>query len=158
MTIPLPDLRSTWRLGQALAQAIATHGPLPILLSGPLGAGKTTLVRALVEHLPGGDQAEVASPSFNLMNRYPTLPETVHVDLYRETGAALGEELEDVLADPQVLCIVEWAERLPVGVVPSLRLNLNFQGSGRLLHWSAQGDRGQAVAQTLAAVLGVATP
>ena len=60
-------------------------------MEGELGAGKTTLVRGLVEALPGGQDAEVASPSFNLVNLYPTQPETAHVDLYRCEGAPLDD-------------------------------------------------------------------
>lgn len=153
MTIPLPDLAATARLGQALAQAVRVCGPVPVLLSGPLGAGKTTLVRALVEALPGGDQAEVASPSFNLMNRYPTTPETVHVDLYREAGGVLGDELEELLADPRLLCVVEWAERLPAAVTPALRLSLTPAGAGRTATVEASGASGQAVLHALAEAL-----
>ncbi|BDV01625.1 tRNA (adenosine(37)-N6)-threonylcarbamoyltransferase complex ATPase subunit type 1 TsaE [Thermodesulfomicrobium sp. WS] len=150
MTFHLPDLQATCRLGHALAQAICTHGPVALLLDGPLGAGKTTLTRALVEALPGGHEAEVASPSFNLMNRYPTRPETVHIDLYRESGGMLGEELEDILDDPTILAVVEWAKRLPHPVEPAVHVTWQESSpKGRVVTLDGQGERGRRIVEAV---------
>ncbi len=64
-----------------------------LYLRGTLGSGKTTLTRGLVAALPGGEDAEVASPSFTLCNIYPTRPALLHADLYRmgDNGAAAVE-------------------------------------------------------------------
>ncbi len=80
-----------------------------IALSGPLGAGKTTLARALVERL--GGEGEVPSPTFALMQRYDTPRLTVtHCDFYRLAPSELGElGLDDALAEGMLL--VEWPER-----------------------------------------------
>lgn len=155
MIIHLPDLQATCRLGRALAQAISIHGPVALLLSGPLGAGKTTLTRALVEALPGGHEAEVASPSFNLMHRYPTRPETVHIDLYRESGTILGEELEDVLEDPMTVTIVEWAERLPHPVEPAVWISWkSCPHQDREVSLHGTGTRGRRIVETVRTTLG----
>jgi tRNA threonylcarbamoyladenosine biosynthesis protein TsaE len=82
-----------------------------LLLSGDLGAGKTTFVRYLVRAL-GMDPAWVSSPSFTLTQRYPAGTRGLamtHVDLYRVTGAAdlEGLGLEDLLASSDLL-VVEW--------------------------------------------------
>ncbi|MGE5259303.1 MAG: tRNA (adenosine(37)-N6)-threonylcarbamoyltransferase complex ATPase subunit type 1 TsaE [Actinomycetota bacterium] len=80
-----------------------------IALSGPLGAGKTTLARALVERLGGED--EVPSPTFALMQRYET-PRLIltHCDFYRLDRSELGElGLDDALNEGVVL--IEWPER-----------------------------------------------
>ena len=60
MRLYIPDQDGTLALGAVLGQALAASrgdagGPLPLLLSGPLGSGKTTLVRGLVSTLPGAD-------------------------------------------------------------------------------------------------------
>lgn len=97
-----------------------------ILLYGDLGSGKTTFTRGLVSALPGGDDAEVASPSFTLCNSYPTTPSVLHCDLYRSEGV-LPDEVDEALDAEMGLVLVEWAERLPVGILPRERLDICFQ-------------------------------
>ena len=106
----------TEALGKLLARAIGLAGnpilPTAIFLYGDLGSGKTTLVRALVSNLPGGEKAEVASPSFTLANEYPTSPLTVHADLYRLGHASyLPEELDESLNSGAWL-LLEWPKYL----------------------------------------------
>lgn len=107
-----PDPSATEALGRELAARLAA-GDL-VLLRGDLAAGKTTLVRGLVDGL-GGDPDEVNSPSFVLVQTYPCRRGAVrrlhHVDLYRldespRTLAALG--LEEMLSDPDAVTAVEW--------------------------------------------------
>jgi len=95
-------------MGEELA-ATLRQGDL-VLLSGELGAGKTTFVRGLARGL--GSRAEVQSPTFQLVRVYPGRVQLGHVDLYRlEPGAEIAElGLEDLLADGVV--VVEWGERL----------------------------------------------
>jgi tRNA threonylcarbamoyl adenosine modification protein YjeE len=80
-----------------------------VALSGPLGAGKTTLTRALVTRL--GGEGEVPSPTFALMQRYETPRLTVtHCDFYRLAPSELDElGLDDAVSEGVV--IVEWPER-----------------------------------------------
>lgn len=157
LTLRLPGPGDTLRLGRVLALALADQpGARTLLLSGGLGAGKTTLVRGLVEALPGGDDAEVSSPSFNICNMYPTRPETAHYDLYRleqAPGAALAvadDALLDLLETEgprRALVIVEWAERLPVDVLPPDRLELTWLPAthGRLIMATARGEAARRV-------------
>lgn len=83
-----------------------------MVLSGPLGAGKTTLTRFLAEEL--GSVADVGSPSYTLVHEYPT-PEgvLVHIDAYRLPDASTLEQLglEDILERAR-LVVVEWGEAL----------------------------------------------
>lgn len=82
--IKLVGLGDTIRLGRWFADSLPTYPALrALLLRGPLGSGKTTFTRALVEALPGSASAEVASPSFTVCNHYPTIPPVLHCDLYR---------------------------------------------------------------------------
>ncbi|MBQ2475644.1 MAG: tRNA (adenosine(37)-N6)-threonylcarbamoyltransferase complex ATPase subunit type 1 TsaE, partial [Desulfovibrio sp.] len=86
MILRLKSLDDTARLGRLLAEevvnALAEQGPdasLALLLQGELGSGKTTLAASFVKALPGGEDAEVSSPSFTLCNVYPTRPQVFHV-------------------------------------------------------------------------------
>ncbi len=95
-----------------------------IALSGPLGAGKTTLSRAIVNHL--GGEGEVPSPTFALMQRYETPRLTLcHCDFYRVEPEELDElGLDDALAEGAVL--IEWAERAAAWL-PADRLDIAIE-------------------------------
>ena len=89
-----------------------------VLLNGPMGAGKTQLVRYIVEAMGG---RAVSSPTFAIHNEYKTAAGVVdHVDLYRLESEA---ELEatgfwDLFSRASGLVIVEWADRLDARVWP----------------------------------------
>ena len=138
--ITLHDLSETERFGRLLAQAVCSCGIAALLLRGPLGSGKTTLTRALVEALPGGDQAEVGSPSFTLCNYYPTQPPVIHSDLYRSPGS-LPDEIAEGLDNPQILSVLEWSEYLPEAEMPQDYLDISLQPceESRLLTLQAHG-------------------
>ena len=79
-----------------------------VLLIGELGAGKTTLVRAMLAEW--GWAGAVRSPTFNLLHVYATTPPVVHADLYRlREGGAESTGLEEYLDSHIVL--VEWPDR-----------------------------------------------
>lgn len=150
-TLTLDTADDTLRLGRALAFAFkeCNDSHPALLLNGELGAGKTTLVRGLVLALPGGDMAEVSSPSFNIFNLYPTTPAIAHYDLYRLEGADPDDEFFELLAEPDCLVIVEWVQYLNPVHLPSehLRLNITGQGQGRKVELAPGGDIGLAIAQ-----------
>ncbi len=87
-----------------------------ICLKGEMGSGKTTFVRGFIESLPGGENADVSSPSFNLANLYPTRPPAAHLDLYRlesEDACQTTDEYLDMPFGRQPgFILIEWAERL----------------------------------------------
>lgn len=153
--IGLPDLTATQRLASRLAVHLATEAnPPAVLLSGPMGAGKTTFCAALVAALPGGERADVASPSFNLANHYPTIPPVLHVDLYRlsEEGVFDFEELEEALDDGFALVLIEWGEFLPAHLLPldRLALNLGLTGGVHTLEVHAHGESAHRAVGALA--------
>jgi len=140
-TIHLKDLRSTRGLARRVAGAVA--GDAALLLSGDLGAGKTTFVRYLAGFL-GIDPSWVSSPSFTLIQAYPPGASGFgiqHVDLYRLTRVedldALGfEELwagEDLVA-------VEWPRLLEMaGLLPGRAVHrIDFEAGpdgSRIARW-----------------------
>jgi ATPase, YjeE family len=126
--IPLPDLLATQHLGRTLAQCVLETDLVAIFYTGALGVGKTTLTRALVEALPGGDTAEITSPSFTICNIYSTEPELYHFDLYRMQGTLLDEALAEALERMETVSVVEWSERLRRADIPdnSLLLHIEF--------------------------------
>ncbi|MHB1045347.1 MAG: tRNA (adenosine(37)-N6)-threonylcarbamoyltransferase complex ATPase subunit type 1 TsaE [Thermoanaerobaculia bacterium] len=113
------SVEETRDVGRELSQLLVPGGL--VRLSGPLGAGKTELVRGLAEGL-GVLPDEVSSPTFALVHEYGPEgrpPLLVHVDLYRlpcdeRLGAAIeGLGLDEARADGAVV-VVEWPEGLPV--------------------------------------------
>ncbi len=126
------DAASVASIGGALAPELG--GGDSCHLSGPLGAGKTTLVRGLLRAL--GYEGPVPSPTFTLVETYEfTQLRVVHFDLFRVESY---EELEtiglrDYFADDN-LCVFEWPDR-GQGLLPAPRLLIEFDyhGDGRLL-------------------------
>ena len=154
ITRTLRSLQDTDAFGQELAKALL-ETPCSLLLQGPLGAGKTSLVRALVRHLPGGSEAEVSSPSFTIFNLYPTEPALVHCDLYRQgAGSLLPDEVADMLFDGALL-ICEWSEYLALEDIPQDALLLGFGfcpeygNEGRKLVFEARGTNANAFLEAL---------
>lgn len=109
--IALADADATEAFGRALA-ARARPGDV-IALSGPLGAGKTSIARGLLAAL--GLEGEAPSPSFAIVQPYDP-PEVafpvLHVDLYRIEDPAEADELGLDDARQELLLLVEWPERL----------------------------------------------
>lgn len=107
----LESLEDSLALGARLA-AVARPGDV-IALSGPLGAGKTSIARGLLAAL--GLEAEAPSPSFAIVQPYAP-PEVrlpvLHVDLYRIEDPEEAEELGLDEARSDSLLLVEWPERL----------------------------------------------
>jgi tRNA threonylcarbamoyl adenosine modification protein YjeE len=105
-----------------------------VALRGPLGAGKTTFVRAVVAALHGTDQA-VSSPTFVFRQRYDAAdagrPPIEHVDLYRieDPNAEMPDlALDDAFA-PDRIALIEWPERAEDWLPPN-RIEVAIDGSG----------------------------
>ena len=103
-----------------------------VLMHGGLGAGKTLLTKGILSGLDF-DVDDVTSPSFALVNLYRTAKfDVYHIDLWRiekSENAAYEVGLEEVLAEPNALVIVEWAERLG-----------NYQFNSRVFDIRIDGD------------------
>jgi tRNA threonylcarbamoyladenosine biosynthesis protein TsaE len=99
-----------------------------VALHGPLGAGKTAFVAAVVRALHGQDQT--SSPTFTFWHCYEGAPPIHHLDLYRlESPAELPELGLEQAFGPDALTLVEWAERAP-GLLPAGAIAVHIEGAG----------------------------
>lgn len=148
------DERATERLGAAIAHAVQTlkAGPVLMTLSGELGAGKTTLVRAILRGL--GHRGPVPSPTYMLLEPYEAGGWGIaHVDCYRLQRPSELENLglRDWLSGRR-LTLLEWpenaAEALPV---PDIRIVIRATQARRTFEFKAETERGEAILAQLGA-------
>ena len=101
----------TVALGRKLAAQLAP--PRLVVLRGELGAGKTTLVKGIVEGFHAGAEQEVTSPTFTLIHEYRSANANIyHIDLYRvDTPRELESLGIDDLFGERSLVIIEWGEK-----------------------------------------------
>lgn len=115
-----------FRLGELLL------GGEILLLQGPLGAGKTILVKGICAAL-GINEDEVTSPSFTLVNPYEGRLRLYHLDLYRldeGASAAHAVDLDELLSDERSVIVIEWAERMGPYPLPGNVWTIKLAGDG----------------------------
>ena len=152
------DPDATGLLGQCLARTLPPPADAArvLTLGGELGAGKTTLARALLREL--GVTGTVKSPTYTLVEPYQVAGNDVyHLDLYRLEGA---DELEALgwrdWLDAAAFLMVEWPERAgTLLLAPDLDCRLTTLGDGRAIALSAATPRGEAWLGRLAASIPV---
>ena len=121
--IVLADEAATARLGVALGTSLRAGDA--VCLSGPLGAGKSTLARALIRSLTRPDE-EVPSPTFTLVQFYETSAfPLAHFDLYRVTDPDEAFEIGLDEALDEGAALIEWPQRLG-GRLPPDRLDIDI--------------------------------
>jgi tRNA threonylcarbamoyladenosine biosynthesis protein TsaE len=139
----LPDEAATQRLGEILAPLLQPG--MVIFLEGDLGAGKTTLSRAMIRAL--GHVGAVKSPTYSLVEVYVISSLYLyHFDFYRfEYPEEFLDAGFDEYFNDSAICLVEWPERA-AGCLPSpdLRLCIHHAGLGRVLEAVADSPKGQA--------------
>ncbi len=104
-----------------------------VALHGDLGAGKTTLAKAIVSQIAGVSKREVQSPTFTYLNIYDTTLPIYHFDLYRlkneEAFIQLG--FLDYLEE-EGICLIEWAERIePLLPQKTIHVRLSYVEEGK---------------------------
>ena len=122
--------RETFDLGVRIGRQLL--GGEILLLSGPLGAGKTMLVKGIA-HTLAIDEEDVTSPSFTLVNPHQGRFLLYHIDLYRlEEGASAAHavDLDEILTDENAVVIIEWAERLGRYPLPDNVWRISISGDG----------------------------
>lgn len=136
LDLVLPDEDSARVFGARLGLCLQPGDT--VLLSGPVGAGKSHIARAAIRARAGAE-IDVPSPTFTLVQTYDMPGADVwHADLYRLTDPSEVEELGLTEAMGTAVVLIEWPDRLgralPQGAI---RLDLRAEGEGRRLHLSA---------------------
>ncbi len=111
-------------VGQQIGAAL-TAGQV-VLLSGPLGAGKTAFTRGLARGL-GCDSSAVSSPTFTLVQEYDGRIPLLHVDLYRLEN----DDVDDLALDERIetsVVVVEWPERWQHAPTDALGITIELVG------------------------------
>lgn len=144
----MPDEAATESFSARLA-CVISPGML-IYLRGDLGAGKTTLVRALLNSL--GYQGRVKSPTYTLLEHYQVSGLNLrHFDLYRFRDASEWETagFNDEF-DGINICLVEWPEQA-TGILPAADLEINFDilADGRKITLHANSETGRECLKNL---------
>ncbi len=142
-TFKTQSAQETLELGEALGRSLV--GGLVVGLVGPLGAGKTQLVKGIALGNGVEDVRQVTSPTFTLVHEYPGRLALHHIDAYRLSGpqelAALGF---DELIQPDAAVVVEWADRVQ-SLIPPDALCVTISPTGEQ-HRSLAFEPGGALA------------
>lgn len=141
----LPSPLHTDRLGRAIGSTL--QGGESLALFGPLGAGKTALVRGIAEGL-GASPTSVSSPTFVLLHEYRGRLPLAHIDLYRLNTTREIESIgvTDYLTGPWITAI-EWAEK-GLDLLPQDRLEVELRHHGvqsRTVRLTASGESSRAL-------------
>ncbi len=140
-TIEVPTADAMRDLGRRLAAELRA-GDL-LVLSGPLGAGKTTLVQGIGDGL--GVRGPITSPTFVIARVHPSLrggPALVHADAYRLGGVAEIDDLDLDSSTASSVTAVEWGEGLAEGLSEDrLEIAIELHGDGRIVRLTGIGPR-----------------
>lgn len=142
--IDLPTEAHSERWATRFASEVSVP-PLVLAFEGDLGAGKTTLIRALLR--AWGVVSPIKSPTFSLVESYDCVSFWVHhFDLYRIEDDAELEDMgfRDYFSNNSVCCI-EWPKHfLQGGVTLDVSLSVSLKGTGREIAtraWTSEGER-----------------
>lgn len=148
--LPTPDLSE--RFARQLATCLIS--PLVVTFRGDIGAGKTTIIRAMLRAL--GILSAIKSPTFSLVETYQTHSFKIHhIDLYRISDES---ELEYVgfrdYFSQEAICCIEWPERVANWVDwVDLDCSLSLKGDGRTLQCTALSSKGSTILTCLKGLL-----
>lgn len=153
--IQLKALADTERLGQGLGR-ITRRGDI-IILSGSLGAGKTTITQSIGAGLGVPQNCYITSPTFSLMHEYQGRLPLYHMDLYRLSSE---EEIEDLGFLEYIygdgLTVIEWPDRLGA-LMPeeylAIRLELQEDATARAATITANGNQWLARLEEIESIL-----
>lgn len=124
LAVTLGDERATRRLAIDLASVLKPGDT--VTLSGDLGAGKSTLARALIRHVAGDARLEVPSPTFTLVQSYALRIPIVHADLYRVSDPGELAELGLDETGDHAIVLIEWPDRAE-GLLPADRIDISLR-------------------------------
>jgi tRNA threonylcarbamoyladenosine biosynthesis protein TsaE len=155
LDILCPSIGDTEKLGRALGRLLFPGAVVGLV--GPLGAGKTLLVRAIAEGLGISDPRLVTSPTFVLIQEYPARLPIYHFDVYRLKH---GSEFVDLGALEYMagrgVCLIEWADRVK-SLLPPEYLSIELENTGpqsRKIRIHARGTPYRQLLESLRASTG----
>jgi tRNA threonylcarbamoyladenosine biosynthesis protein TsaE len=123
-TFTIDDLAATDAFGQRLGEFLFPGAVIAMV--GPLGAGKTHLVRAIAMGLGVANAGAVTSPTFVLIQEYPARLPIFHFDAYRLSGPNEFVELGvHEYYEAGGVCLIEWADRVEAAL-PTERLEIEI--------------------------------
>ena len=130
----LRSLEDTIELGEQIPKKFPDSKIL--ILQGPLGAGKTSLVKGIAKTL--GIHDPITSPTFTLSQHYQEgIPPLIHLDLYRLENPKSADEFflqeEEEANAIGALMVIEWPERLNIDITDALRIELKYLHNGHRL-------------------------
>ena len=132
-------------LGERLGTLLQKNDVL--ILSGELGAGKTTFTKGLAKGL--GIRQMIKSPTYTIVREYEGRLPLYHLDVYRIEGDADSIDLDEFLFGGGVT-VIEWGHLVGEDLPDSyLELELLKEAEGRRLHFSAQGPRAEQLIKEL---------
>jgi len=114
----------TIALGEEIGRALG-RGAV-VLLTGELGAGKTTIAKGIIQGLGAAAPDDVSSPTYTLIHEFSGDPKVYHIDLYRieHAGEVLALGIDELL-DGDAILLVEWGERFPA-LWPPTRIEIRL--------------------------------
>ena len=131
----LNNLEETIALGELISKKLGNSKLL--LLEGPLGAGKTSLVKGIAKGLSITEP--ITSPTFALSQHYPSgTPPLIHMDLYRIDNFLVANELflqeEETAVLLKALMVIEWPERLTINLPDASYVKIKYHSNhGRIV-------------------------
>ena len=142
--------KETRELGQKIGRLLKAGDVLT--LEGPLGSGKTTLVKGIAKGLDVKDPKEVVSPTFVLIHEYEAREKIYHIDWYR-LSKVKGQDklLAQECFDAQGVTLVEWADR-GKGIFPKefIQVHMKYRGPDkRVIEISAKGAKNRELISSL---------
>jgi tRNA threonylcarbamoyladenosine biosynthesis protein TsaE len=152
MTIDLPDLEATEAFGRQLAELLFPRAV--VALVGPLGAGKTHLVRAVAAGLGVPDGRVVTSPTFTLLHEYAGRIPVYHFDAYRLRGAGDFFDLgAHEYLEGEGVCLIEWADRV-AEALPADHLRIELEVTGRTARQATLTVKGRRYVEVVTRLAG----
>jgi tRNA threonylcarbamoyladenosine biosynthesis protein TsaE len=149
LTLESDGPETTQVIGRAMGAAIR-QGDV-IALVGPLGAGKTMLVKGIAAGAGVNEPRRVTSPTFIIVNEYEGRVRLFHIDAYRLRGASDIEALGFDEFLEQGAVVVEWADRVE-GALPAELLTIMIEPGGavlRRLHLNGVGERARELIRSV---------
>jgi tRNA threonylcarbamoyladenosine biosynthesis protein TsaE len=142
LRLTVDDLEGTLLVGHTMGARLFPGAVIGLI--GPLGAGKTQLVRAIAEGLGIRNSRVVSSPTFVLIQEYDARLPIYHFDAYRLPGEREFLDLGvNEYFEGQGVCLVEWADRVP-NCLPAERLDIQIEVTGaksRIFNIEANGEK-----------------